>query len=250
MIVKNVQLAGGQVYYLEAGSGPNLLFLHGAIATSEAYTPLLDLFAEKYHVIAPIHPGHGKSFATPQGWKPRDYTTFYQDFLADIGFIPEILIGHSFGGTLALLLAAVGVGKRIIAMDPPGLPFDFNQAAYMMALSREGRDVLKRRTDLQHMAQTMHAAGTVIETVMKHSDDVGKFMKLGPKYNIASQIKTIKIPVHILWGERDEVVPVNLGSRFQMLIPGSLLTVFPGYGHNYPVTDVEFTYNELTKILG
>lgn len=248
--MKSVQLAQGQMFYLEGGLGKNLLFLHGAMATSEAYTPLLDLLASTYHVIAPIHPGHGRTFATPpNGWKPNEYVIFYQDFFADIGFAPEILIGHSFGGTISLLLSAVGIGQKVIVMDAPGLPFSFHPSVYMKALIQEGRDALKARSDLKKMTQTVYAAGTLIETVARHPEDIKILTKLGPKYNIASQVKKITIPVHILWGENDQIVPVELGRRFQNLIPHSKLTVYPGLGHNYSVTDGEFTYRELMKIL-
>jgi pimeloyl-ACP methyl ester carboxylesterase len=249
MTIKSVQLAQGEVYYLEGGEGKNLLFLHGAIATSEAYIPLLDLLARSFHVIAPIHPGHGRSFAIPHEWKLRDYVIFYQDFFADIGFVPEILIGHSFGGTISLLLAAIGIGRKAIIMDAPGLPFTFDTSIYVRALMQEGRDVLKDRSDLQRVAQTIHAAGTLIETIVRHPEDITIFTILGPKYNIAAQVKKITIPVSILWGEKDQIVPVDLGHRFQMLIPNAKLTVYPSLGHNYSVTDGEFTYKELKKIL-
>jgi pimeloyl-ACP methyl ester carboxylesterase len=173
----------------------------------------------------------------------------YKDFFADIGFAPEIMVGHSFGGTLALLLAAAGVGYRVIAMDPPGLPFHFDPAFYTKALIQEGKDILKKRSDLQFVAQTAHAAGTLLETIMRHPNDTSAFMKLGPKYNIASQVKTITIPVHLYWGAQDQIVPLDMGKRFHLLIPGSTLTIFPEYGHNYSVTDVEFTYTAIISAI-
>ena len=248
MTTKSVQLAAGWMYYLEGGRGRNLLFLHGGIATAEAYIPLLELLSRTYHVVAPIHPGHGKTFALSHGWKLRDYVLCYQDFFADIGFVPDILIGHSFGGMLALVLASRGTGKMVIAMDPPGLTFRIDSTRYIKALAQEGRDVLRERSDRKQHAM-VKAAGTIMETLIRHPGDISFLTSVGPKYTIASQVKKIGVPTYVLWGENDEIVPVETGRRLEKLIPGARLTVFPGRGHNYSVTDPEFTYKQLASIL-
>jgi pimeloyl-ACP methyl ester carboxylesterase len=249
MTTKSVQLAQGWMHYMEGGEGENLLFLHGVIATSEAYIPLLELLSRTYHVVAPIHPGHGKTFAIPHGWKLEDYVLCYQDFFADIEFVPDILIGHSFGGMLALVLASRGIGRLVVAMDAPGLTFHFDTMRYMDVLAQEGRDVLKKRSDLRALAQTSRAAGTIIETIVRHPQDISLFVSAGPRYTIAPQVKKITIPTYLLWGENDEIVPVETGRRLEKLIPGARLQVFPGIGHNYSVTDPEFTYKQLSSIL-
>ncbi len=249
MVTKSVQLAAGWMHYLEGGTGPTLLFLHGAVATSEAYIPLLDLLSFSHHVVAPVHPGHGRTFGIPHGWKLKDYVLCYQDFFAEIDFFPDILIGHSFGGALALVLASKGVGKFVVAMDPPGLTFRLDSNRYINALAQEGKDILKKRSDMKTFTQTSRAAGTIVETIVRHPFDVSLVASMGPKYTIASQVKKISIPTYLLWGEKDEIVSVETGRRFEKLIPNAHLTVFPGVGHNYSVIDPEFTYKELASIL-
>jgi pimeloyl-ACP methyl ester carboxylesterase len=249
MTLKKIRLAEGEISYLELGIGPDLLFLHGAIATSVGYIPLLTLLSKTYHVMAPIHPGHGPSFSIPKDWKLNDFVRFYQDFLIETGCSPEILLGHSFGGTLALLLAAGGLGGQVIVMDSPGLPFQFELTQYIKALIIEAKGVIDKRPDLGKTLEATKAAGTLFQTLARHPDVLFLFTKEGPKFNIHRELTRITIPVTIFWGEQDHVVPLQIGSVMKQIIPNARLTVFPGLGHNYSVTDPEFTYREIMKVI-
>jgi pimeloyl-ACP methyl ester carboxylesterase len=246
---KRLRLAPGEIPYLESGKGPNVLFLHGAVATSEAYTSLLSLLSGHFHIVAPVHPGHGKSFPIPRDWKLNNFITIYQEFLLELPFKPEIIIGHSFGGMVALLLSLSQTCRRIIAMDAPGLPFDFALTDYTKAMVNEARDVINKRSDKEQFKDTAKAAGTLFQTVFRHPFDMSRVAQHGPRYTIVRELRTIATPVTLLWGGNDNIVPVQFGKEMQTVIPGATLTVFPGRGHNYPVTDPEFTYNEIIKAI-
>ena len=250
MELKKIRMAEGEISYFELGAGPDLLFLHGAIATSEGYIPLLTLLSKTYHVIAPIHPGHGPSFSIPKDWKLNDFVRFYQDFLIEVSCTPTILLGHSFGGTLALLLAAKGFGNQVIVMDSPGLPFQFDLTEYVKALIIEAKQVIDKRPDLAKTMETTKAAGTLFQTLAHHPDVLFLFTNEGPKFNIHRELQRITIPVTIFWGEKDHVVPLEIGTIMEQIIPHAKLTVFPGLGHNYSVTEPEFTYQKIVKAIG
>jgi len=249
METKSVQMAPGGIFYLEGGEGENLLFLHGAFATSEAYIPLLDLLAKHYHVVAPVHPGHGKSFIIPHEWKLENYISFYEDFLAEISFPPKILIGHSFGGTLALLLAARKVGERAIVMDSPGLPYAISLKQYLSVIDEERKDILAKRKDLAQLGEAAKVVRSVVQSVLFHSESLMRITTFGSKYNIAAKLKNIWIPVDLFWGSDDRLVPVGMGKRIHAEIPASHFTVLPDRGHNYSVTDPQFTYEIIMKTI-
>jgi pimeloyl-ACP methyl ester carboxylesterase len=249
MRLKSVQMAPGEIYYLEGGEGENLLFLHGAFATSEAYIPLLELLATQYHVVAPIHPGHGKSFAIPHEWKLDNYILFYESLFAEISFPPKILIGHSFGGTLALLLSARGVGERAIVMDSPGLPYESTLEQYMSVIDEERKDIFAKRKDMAQLAEVAKVVQSVVQSVFFHSKSLVHITTFGPKYNIASKLKNIRIPVELFWGSDDRLVPVEMGKRIHTQIPASSFTVLAGRGHNYSITDPKFTYELIMKTI-
>jgi pimeloyl-ACP methyl ester carboxylesterase len=250
MEFKRIRMAEGEISYLELGTGPDLLFLHGAVTTAEAYIPLLLLLSKTYHVLAPTHPGHGDAFPIPRDWKLVDFIRFYQDLFIELNFSPEICIGHSFGGTLTLLLAAEGTGNHVVAMDAPGLPFTFDVNEYAGALMKEAREALNKRRNVQGFLEASKVASTLVHTVVRHPNSISLFTKQGPKFNIYHELQKITIPVDLLWGERDRVVPLEIAEKMKKFIPHVYLTVFPNFGHNYPVTDPEFTYREIMKVIG
>ncbi|MFZ5845633.1 MAG: alpha/beta fold hydrolase [Patescibacteria group bacterium] len=246
---KSLDLPQGQIFYLTGGQGPPLLFLHGAIATPKAYQSLLDLLTRSFKVISPLHPGHGKSFSLPNSWQLTDFSNFYEDYLAKLKFKPEIIIGHSFGGTLALLLGSRGIGAKLVVMDAPALPFALTPGEYFKAMLEETRLLLKQKPDQEKLAKTARAAGTLVETVVKHPGDIPLLFREGPKLNISQELRKIKIPVAIFWGGKDKLVPLTVGQQMAALIPKSTLTIFSERGHNYPVMDPEFTSQALRKSL-
>ncbi len=249
MVEKTWESPQGKVFYLVDGCGPQLVFFHGAIATAHAYEPLLMLLARDYQVVAPIHPGHGQSFSLPAAWKLGDFTNFYRDFFTRLNISPKVLLGHSFGGTLALLLAANGVGKQVIVMDSPALPFSLAGADYLRAMLEEAKDVLRQRRDLARLSETALAAGTLLATVARHPEDIPLLFRGGPKLDISKDLARIKVPVEVFWGANDQIVPLAMGQKMHALLPRDHFTVLAGRGHNYPVTDPEFTYRQLLPSL-
>jgi pimeloyl-ACP methyl ester carboxylesterase len=250
MELKCIRMAAGVLPYYELGKGNDLLFLHGSIATARAYAVLLNFLAQHFHIIAPIHPGHGESLSIPRDWKLVDFVRFYKDVLIELNFSPTILIGHSFGGTVALLLSVQHIGSRVIAMDPPGLPFTFDITQYGKALIAEGRRILRKRPDKERFLELTKAAGTLIQTAVRHPSELSMFVSQGPRLDIYRELKKISVPVELFWGEKDEVVPLAIGQKMIQFIPTAHLTVLRGYEHNYSVTYPEFTYKEIKKILG
>lgn len=244
---KSIRLAEGDLKYLEMGTGATLLFLHGAIATAHAYEPFLARLATQYHVIAPIHPGHGGSFAMPASWTVYAFADFYRRVVVRLKISPALLMGHSFGGTLALLLAAGVLGKRAVVMDAPCLPFAISPPDYLKILVAEAKDVLRRRGSMDHVVETAVAAGTLAQTVIRHPEDIPMLFRQGPKLDITKDLRGITVPVDIFWGANDQLVPVSVGRTMASIIPHSRLLVFPNRGHNYAVTDPEFTYREFMK---
>jgi pimeloyl-ACP methyl ester carboxylesterase len=104
--LKTVRTHHTPICYLEAGSGPALVFLHGAGGvTSE--DPFLSALAEKYHVYAPLIPGYGDSEECHEIRDMLDFTLHSWDVVNALGLKDPILVGHSMGGMIAAEMAAV-----------------------------------------------------------------------------------------------------------------------------------------------
>src|SRR5437764_763725 len=107
---------------LEGGSGPPVLYLHG-VRTVQAWDQFLTSLAERYHVIAPRHPGFGESSGSDQLLDLFDLIYYYLDFLDGEGLRGLPLIGQNLGGMFAAELAAVQPDRfsRLVLISPFGL---------------------------------------------------------------------------------------------------------------------------------
>jgi pimeloyl-ACP methyl ester carboxylesterase len=246
---KKIELKHGVIPFLEDGSGTPLLFLHGAIATPLAYQPILELLAKRFRVIAPTHPGHGEAFSIFNTWRLIDFVETYREFIQKLDFIPQVIVGHSFGGTLALLLARHFSNASIVVLDAPGLPLRLDISTYIKFMIREADDVIRLRPELATVEKTMNAAGIVVETVIRHPEDIPWLLTHMTSLDITPELSLIRNRVHLLWGADDKIVPSDIGEAMQTFIHRSKLIIFPGRGHIYPVTEAEFTHKEILKAL-
>src|ERR1700749_4307996 len=94
---------GTELNVYEAGSGETLLFLHGAGGSN--WSPLLQHLAEKHRVLAPEHPGFGRSQIPDWMLGIGDLAYFYLDFLETLDLTNVHLVGHSLGGWAAAEIA-------------------------------------------------------------------------------------------------------------------------------------------------
>src|SRR5262245_57624926 len=103
--------------YLTAGSGPPLVFLHGAYGNQPL--PLFDMLAERFTVCAPWPPGWaGESLDDV-----IDLALYYQDFFDALGLERPVLVGHSLGGMIAAETAALCSPciSKLVLIAPMGL---------------------------------------------------------------------------------------------------------------------------------
>ncbi len=235
----------GEMVYLTHGAGPPLIFFHGAIATPNAYIPLLELLGRHFSIVAPTHPGHGDSFPIDKTWTIEDFVTSYREFFRSVPIQNPLLVGHSFGGAIALLLAHEGFGTKVIGLDPVGIPFHMISGIYAEARKKEARALLSYAKDKKRMLQTLSATGTLLYTTRRHPENFRWFTNRVPVVDIRKELSELSVPVVLYWGEDDGLVPLSTGKEMAVIIPNCRLKVFPGKGHTYPVTDPEFTYDEL-----
>ena len=103
-------------FHREAGSGPSVVCLHSNASTSGQWRSLMDTLADRYRVLAPDGYGAGKSPDWPSSRAPslQDEAALIEPLLARAGS-PLVLVGHSYGGAVALI-AALGQPARVGAL--------------------------------------------------------------------------------------------------------------------------------------
>jgi 3-oxoadipate enol-lactonase len=125
--VPHAKVNGVSLHYQQAGTGPDVVLLHAVTANMAVWlvSNLVDTLARDYRVTTYDLRGHGMSDATPTGYTSADMAEDLRGLHDALGLGPAYLIGHSFGGVVAMHAAAT-YPERVLGMilsDPyfPGL---------------------------------------------------------------------------------------------------------------------------------
>jgi pimeloyl-ACP methyl ester carboxylesterase len=238
---KEVTIYGQKIHYVEAGSGPNVILLHGLGSSSQEWQFNIGPLAEKFHVFVPDQIGFGKSDKPLVNYRIRTYVDFLDQFCKQLKIERPTLIGNSMGGWIAAIYAATYPDRvaRIVLADAAGYapPKDFDTRAFfsLNPTTREEMKILVARvfynkaflTDEaidQSMAARLGAGDgytikTITESIIRGEDFLDDI------------VKTIKAPTLIVWGRQDGLVPLSEGERFHKDIAGSTMVVFDQCGH-------------------
>jgi pimeloyl-ACP methyl ester carboxylesterase len=258
-----VELHGHRVGYRAAGSGDQvILLLHGITSTSEAWRRVMPRLAERYTVVAPDMIGHGRS-AKPRGdYSLGAYAAGVRDLLAVLGFERGNVIGHSFGGGIAMqfsylfpeyvermgLISSGGLGSEVHpllrAATLPGsewvLPLiarEWPVRAGGAIASVAGRLGIEAGPDLAEFARGYAslteegASDAFIHTMRSVIDHEGQRVSALDRLYLADQMPTL-----IVWGSDDPVIPVSHGRRAHEIVEHSRYVEIPGAGH-WPMLD-------------
>src|SRR4029079_12792526 len=101
----NFVRAGGKLHYSKKGAGPPLLLLHGVTDNGACWGRGADALAADYTVYALDQRGHGQSDAPPMGYTYDDYASDAVELLRANGHSRAVVMGHSFGGMVAMTIA-------------------------------------------------------------------------------------------------------------------------------------------------
>src|SRR3984893_17997779 len=117
-----INVRGTRIRILRGGSGPPLVFLHGA-SGHVGWLPFLERLSQRFDVIAPEHPGFGRSDDPPWLDRPSDLAYFYLDLMERLKLEDTHLIGTSLGGWIAAELAIRQTARlaRLSILSPGGI---------------------------------------------------------------------------------------------------------------------------------
>ncbi|MGE3245598.1 MAG: alpha/beta fold hydrolase [Beijerinckiaceae bacterium] len=225
---------GCRTHVMRAGKGQPLLYLHGA--NGGRWLPFLDELAKNFDVITPEHPGFGLS-DTP-GWLDNvgDLAHFYLEFMEKLGLDKVVLAGTSLGGWTACEIAVRSTQRldRMVLAAPAGIHVKGVQKGDLFLWSPEQTvRNLFHSPELQERMLAMPMSDEDRDIALRNRFTKAKLAWQPRLYNpdLEKWLHRIKVPVLILWGRQDKLIPAAYGERFNALIPGSVLKVFDECGH-------------------
>ena len=211
----HVPANGVNYYYASYGEGEPLLLLHGGLGQIEMFGPNLAALAEGRTVIGVDLHGHGR---TQLGDRPIDLEDIGDDLavvLDTLGYDQVDVLGYSFGGGAAFRLAVQHPDKvRRLAMASAGFAQDgfFPEMLPMQASVGAGMAEMMKGTP---MYQSYAAVAPDVSEFPKLLDAMGALMR--QPYNWAEDVKQLKMPVMLVYGDGDMYRPEHIVEFYQLL---------------------------------
>jgi len=260
--VQYVTIHGHRRAYVKTGSGPALLLLHGLACDHTTWEPVIESLSRHFTVIAPDLLGHGDSAKPRADYSVGGYANGMRDLLTVLEVDTVTVVGHSFGGGVAMqfayqyperterivLVGSGGLGPEVTAairaITTPG----FHQVmgvltlpcirhvgtGAMRLLARSGVAQLR---DLDEAAaiyesfkdpRTRAAIRHVVRAVV---DWKGQIVTMSDRAYL-----TDAMPMCVIWGADDLIIPVSHASFASELAPTARVEIVPNAGH--------FTHND------
>jgi pimeloyl-ACP methyl ester carboxylesterase len=243
--------------FLTAGEGPTLLLLHGIGDSAESWRDLIPMLAEHHRVIAPDLLGHGRSDKPRADYAVAAYANGMRDLLSVLDVDRVTVVGHSLGGGVAaqfayqfpercerlVLVSSGGVSREVslllrLATSPlaelalPALAFPAVRMANRLAMElvrRSGTDLALDAGELLRVVEGLpdaSARSAFVRTLRSVVDWRGQVVTMLDRCYLAAEM-----PVLLMWGGHDAVIPVAHAHLAHEAMPGSRLEVFDDAGH-------------------
>lgn len=238
-----------RVAFEQVGAGPPLILVHGAVSDSRVWQAQRDALADAFTVVAWDAPGCGQSDDPPESFRLPEYADTLAGLIAGLGLEPAHVLGHSFGGALALELArrhpaavaslilvgayagwagslpAVEVDRRLsFALDvAERLPGGFEPAS-MPGLFSDKLPAEAAAALTAIMSEVRPAATRAMAHALADAD-------------LREGLSSIGVPTLLIHGDADERSPPSVGEDLHRRIPTSSLVVLPGFGHECYLED-------------
>jgi pimeloyl-ACP methyl ester carboxylesterase len=254
-----VDIAGGRarIRVFEGGSGPDLLFVHGASGLLPE-DPFLAKLATRYRVHAPLLPGFGDSEGAEHLRDMLDVTLHAWDVADALGLRRPVLVGHSMGGMIAAEMAAIAPHDvdRLGLIAPAGLWLDAHPIPDLFAkLPFELPELLFHDvalgTKLMTSGLNLDDPAFLTEFVIRNARQLGMAGKLLfpiPDRGLADRLYRIRAKTVVIWGESDRFIDPAYGPAFVEGIERAELIRVPKAGHMVTVEQPDRVLDALTLL--
>ena len=208
-----------------------VLVLHGWGAHLAAVEPIVAALEGETRVVALDLPGFGDSDPPPEPWDADDYMRFVLRFLDELAIERCHVLGHSFGGRVAICLAAEHPERvgRLLLCDSAGLrPRRGVRYRAKVSVAKAGR--VAGRLGASGLQDRMRARVASSDYLNASEAMRGTFRRV-IEQDLADRLPRIGATTLLVWGDRDGDTPLWMAHRMEELIPDAGLAVFEGAGH-------------------
>ena len=230
-----IEVDGCKVNLRRGGSGQPLLFLHGA-SGAPVILPFMEKLAERFEVLVPEHPGYGLSDEPEWLENIHDVAYFYLDFLRSLQLDKVTLVGSSMGGWMAMEMAVRDTSRigSLVLVAPAGIRAPGVEPADIFLLPPE--EVVRRlffdpKLAAARLAEPM--TPEALDMSLKNRHTTARLAWEPRLYdpNLPKWLHRIDVPVKIIWGKEDRILPAAFADHYRKLFPKADIEIVPDCGH-------------------
>lgn len=227
------------MHHLRFGQGKEIVFLHGWGGSSASFYQLALELSANYTVTLVDFYGFGQ---TPHPDKPLtlgDYVDGLIELISDYKMEDVVLVGHSFGGRVAVKAAAKygWLFRKIVLVDAAGLKPRRGFSYYFKIYTYK----LKRKLGLR--AEGGSADYRTLSPVMRET------FKNVVNEDLFPYLRKVTMPVLLFWGAKDKDTPLYMAKRFQRGLSDAVLKIAEGAGHFSYLEEPSLFFSELSDFL-
>ncbi len=225
-------------------SKTSLIFLHGWGQNIDMMMGIAKPFIKKYNVLVLDLPGFGNSDEPPEVWSIYDYAEMLYELNKHLKISNPILIGHSFGGKISLAYAIKYKTNKLILLASP----------YKVKIKKPTLKIrifkfLKKIPGLSKLERIIknHVGSTDYKNA---SEMMKKILVNHVNLDLSNELNRINCPTLLIWGTKDEAVPIEDGYELEKLIKGSGLVEYEGCSHYAYIERLNQTIRVIDSFVG
>jgi pimeloyl-ACP methyl ester carboxylesterase len=230
-----VEVDGCRTHLRRGGKGRPLLFLHGASGTP-VILPFMEKLAARFDVLVPEHPGYGLSDEPEWLENIHDVAYFYLDFLNKLQLKDVTVVGSSMGGWIAMEMAVRDTSRMssLVLVSPAGIRAPGVEPADIFLMPPE--EVIRNLFFDQKLAEARLAepmTPEALDMTLKNRHTTAR-LAWEPRLHdpfLPKWLHRIDVPVKIIWGEHDRILPVGISKELKRLMPRAEVHIVKNAGH-------------------
>lgn len=267
---QSIEIKGIRISFIDESPSPDwegvpIVFIHGLSGDISDWEANIPYFKEKRRVLALDLPGHGKSEKRnniPYG--RALFTEVVSEFLKARGVESAIVVGNSMGGmtSASLALAHPDQVRILILSDPAGIPFYpyiVRKSSKLLTpgivhhfwanpktMERTGGNAFAHPENYPRRRIEEDIALISQPDARLYSYAVARSLQNAAKQDMRRELRNIKCPTLIIWGEKDSIIPVKYANQWHKAIAGSELVIIPDSGH-IPMLETPEIFNKTVE---
>lgn len=253
--MNTVVFNGIELAFDRRGKGTPLVLIHGYPLDHSIWGDVIPLMENDFDLILPDVRGFGKSTTVETPYSMADIAADLAAILDSLGIKKAAFAGHSMGGYVALAFA------KAFPDRVSGLSLVSSQAAGDAPERKEGRyktaaDVSEKGVQIVAAAMTdklspdQHVRYFVRPLIGKQSVSgvTGALKAMAEREDLTSFLASFKLPLVLIHGDADELIPVDRAREIKALVPEAHLVELPGAGHMPMMEQPERTADALQRL--